>query len=412
MITIAKAVIGAGFGDEGKGLMTDFLAAENSGAVVVRTNGGAQAGHTVVTPEGIRHVFHHVGSGALAGARTHLSRFFVSHPMFFLSEVEKLRRIGANTNVTIDPRALVTTPYDIMVNQIIESRRGDVRHGSCGMGFGETIERSSKRFFKITVADLGKDLRVILIRIRSQWVSRRLRKLGVEELTDEEIDLIFDDGILESFVTDCARFVELVRIRDDADIGREGTVIFEGAQGLMLDQDYGAFPHVTRSNTGMPNIAAVCAEAGISSVDVHYMTRAYSTRHGAGPLRNETKSLKGVEVVDETNTPNDWQGELRLAPLDVDGIVHAINYDLWRVKHRIEVRPGIFITCTDQIHGDTLPIEVSGRIFPENKISFLSEYTRDWHPHGLYGVSDGPTRENVKMSMLRQRELRRDKELA
>src|SRR4051812_30640034 len=85
-----SAVIGANYGDEGKGLVTDYLAEEGEGAVVVRFNGGAQAGHTVVTPEGKRHVFHHFGSGTFRKARTHLSRFFISNPALFRPEFEAL----------------------------------------------------------------------------------------------------------------------------------------------------------------------------------------------------------------------------------------------------------------------------------------------------------------------------------
>src|SRR5262245_5537631 len=96
----AHAVIGAGYGDEGKGVLVDALASTRSGpTVVVRSNGGAQAGHTVTLPDGRRHVFHHFGAGALAGAATHLSRFFVHHPMLFASEREALIALGARVDV-------------------------------------------------------------------------------------------------------------------------------------------------------------------------------------------------------------------------------------------------------------------------------------------------------------------------
>src|SRR3954469_646850 len=102
----ARVVIGANFGDEGKGLLTDYYAAlaGEEGypvrAYVIRFNGGAQAGHTVVTPgEGKRHIFSHFGSGALAGATTFLSRFFVVNPIFFRNECKALNLGG----VSVDP---------------------------------------------------------------------------------------------------------------------------------------------------------------------------------------------------------------------------------------------------------------------------------------------------------------------
>ena len=119
-----------------------YAAAVGCDGIVVRFNGGAQAGHTVVTPEGRRHVFSHIGSGTFAGAATFLSRFFVSHPLLFLKEWEVLAAQGVRPVVYVDPDSPVTTPYDMMINQIIEQEQGAARHGSCGLGFGETLERN------------------------------------------------------------------------------------------------------------------------------------------------------------------------------------------------------------------------------------------------------------------------------
>src|SRR5262249_8795597 len=113
---MAKVVIGAGYGDEGKGLMTDALAASfGPAATVVRFNGGAQAGHTVTLASGRRHVFHHIGSGTLAGVRTFLSRFFVANPILFGPEIAALKSAGVTPRIMIDPDAPITTPYDMMI---------------------------------------------------------------------------------------------------------------------------------------------------------------------------------------------------------------------------------------------------------------------------------------------------------
>jgi adenylosuccinate synthase len=103
--------------------------------IVVRFNGGAQAGHTVVAPDGRRHVFSHVGSGALAGAASHpvaLVSFRQSHPVPE-RELAVLAAQGRDAGtVAVDPASPVTTPYDMLINQIVERARGDGRHGSCG----------------------------------------------------------------------------------------------------------------------------------------------------------------------------------------------------------------------------------------------------------------------------------------
>lgn len=346
-----SAVIGAGYGDEGKGLLTDSLAWRTAAPVVVRTNGGAQAGHTVTTPDGRRHVFSHIGSGAMAGAATHLSQFFVAHPMFFLRERDEVAALGGNVGVTIDPRASVTTPFDILVNQIVEESRGATRHGSCGMGFGETIERNLRPEVSITVADLaGSRLGLVskLERTRRSWVGERLSVLGVTVIPERFRTVLEDDDVVRRFIDDCDQFLSAVGIADDRNIP-DGAV-FEGAQGLLLDQDYGAFPNVTRSNTGLANMVSIAKEADMVTIDAHFVTRAYVTRHGAGPLAHEGHDMSYAKIVDATNIHNDWQGSIRSAPLDLDILSNAIRHDI-ALADGVSIQPRLTVACLDQLDG-------------------------------------------------------------
>lgn len=352
---VSYAVIGANFGDEGKGLATDALAADlmrrGQDPLVVRSNGGAQAGHTVET-RGRRHVFHHVGSGTLAGARTHLSRFFVAHPMLLLRELEELGPLlPAPPKVTIDPGAQVTTPWDVFLNQAAEAARGAGRHGSCGVGFGETLRRAQGGF-GVTVADLSRpDLRDRLSWVRDGWALRRLEELGVTDHPDVtgNLGLLWSDAVLDRFLEDVAIFLGAVRTRPDAEIGSE-TLLFEGAQGLMLDMDLGVMPHLTPSNTGLRNMIAIAEAAGVGQIRPLYLTRAYMTRHGAGPLKHEADDLPWAEVVDPTNRRNRWQGALRLAPLDLDETARFIERDLiFADGSGVRVVPSLGVTCLDQV---------------------------------------------------------------
>ncbi|HIB66122.1 MAG TPA: adenylosuccinate synthetase, partial [Phycisphaerales bacterium] len=142
----AIIVVDLGFGDSGKGTITDALVRQTDAAWVVRFNGGAQAGHAVVTEDGREHIFSQFGAGTFVpGVRTYLSRFMVLHPGGLLREAEVLEGKGvenALSRVVIDPRARVITPFHQAANRLREILRGDERHGSCGLGVGETMHHS------------------------------------------------------------------------------------------------------------------------------------------------------------------------------------------------------------------------------------------------------------------------------
>jgi adenylosuccinate synthase len=367
----ATVIIGANFGDEGKGLAVDAVVARNRDAVVIRFNGGAQAGHTVVE-DGRRHVFSHFGAGAFLGAATFLSRFFVVQPSIFAREAAELGEIGVKPSVYVDPDAQVTTPFDVFINQWVEEKRGGARHGSVGIGFGETIERAEAGY-PLAMRDLGdsKYISEVLNRICDVWLPIRLARLGVP-LTAEHRDTAADPAVIGRYL----RQIDILRhgvtpAPIDAVLAR-GNIIFEGAQGLLLDMDRGLkFPYVTRSNTGLKNVLALVADAGIVHLDVIYMTRAYLTRHGAGPLPNETPKLAFADVVDETNMPNPWQGTLRFAPLDLDILRTTIADDLGDAAATgIEVAAGVGVTCLDQLRSGTEVIESGVRTtLPRSQIA-------------------------------------------
>lgn len=357
----AFGVIGANYGDEAKGSNVDRIVHGLGGkvVVVVRSNGGAQAGHTVVTPDGRRHVFHHIGSGAYAGAATHLSRFFVHHPMSFMAERDELAAEGACVKVTADPHGYVTTPWDMMVNQVLEVSRGRDRHGSCGYGLGETMGRNEETMYGLNFGDLSwSGLRRKLESIRDIWLRDRLLVLGVTP--DEEMTrVIASPAVMEHFLADCAEFVGAVRPMDDAELGKARHVVFEGAQGLLLDQRGKDFPHVTRSNTGIQNMAAIAREAGIGRIEATYATRAYLTRHGAGPMPDERDISQWFDVVDATNVPNAWQSAIRYGLLNVDLLAASIRNDVVKAPG-MDVVVSLAVSCLDQIVTGRVPCVVSG----------------------------------------------------
>ena len=308
----AKAVIGASFGDEGKGLTVDYLCARGDGGVVVRFSGGANAGHTVVTPEGERHVFRTIGAGAFHGVPTFLSSFVSVNPIALLLEGQQLERLGVRPEIYASPECLVTTFADIIINRRLEDARNAGRHGSTGMGISETIERSNVPELRITLADVfnGASLEAKVAEICDKYARFRTGKPIVEPT--------MADGFLRA----CQRLPDVVF---PAGIGQCKDPIFEGSQGLLLDQDNQEFfPHVTRSHTGMKNVRVLCSQAGISEIEPYYITRTYLTRHGAGPLPGEDP---GLSFEDDTNAENGYQGRMRFAPLDLRALGERIIRD-------------------------------------------------------------------------------------
>lgn len=343
----AHAVIGANYGDEGKGLMTDYLVRQHAADVVVRFNGGAQAGHTVVTPSGVRHVFSHFSSGSFAEAATYLSRFFVCNPALFNQEATRLDLLLPK--VMVDPFALVTTPWDMLINQEVENQRTN-RHGSCGVGFNETIERS--RRMPLCYADISgtsrAGLRAMLKAIATDHVLPRCFDL---KLTKEARDRCMDGGMMDRFLDDCDFMASWCTPALPQSVVAK-SIVFEGAQGLMLDQNNEAdFPHLTRSNTGCQNIADMAHQFGVDELSLVYVTRTYLTRHGAGPLPNEWAPEEVPEgIKDETNIPHPFQGTLRFAKLDSLAMSRRIEADAARTDGRVKVKTvQVASTCHDQL---------------------------------------------------------------
>jgi len=397
------AVIGANFGDEAKGLVTDALAARmGPDALVVRFNGGAQAGHTVTTPEGRRHVFGHFGSGSFVGCDTFLSRFFVCNPMTFLKERAALARLGLDPVVFVDPLAPVTTPYDMILNQWVEDRRALRRHGSCGLGFGETVERHARAAYSLAWGYLqdAAFLRGRLLAIREEWVPARMESLGLDKDMREASDwmhLLVSNAIMEKFVEDAVAFHALTRIAHGDVMARRPRLVFEGAQGLLLDPAYGWFPHVTRSNTGLRNVLALAQEEGIDSLHVHYLTRSYLTRHGAGPLPHEQNAPPYTKIVDLTNRPNPYQGGLRFGLLDLDLLGKTIALDGEGVPATMDLTRHVFVSCMDQIDERAVFFD-NGALCRLAPTAFLARVQEKIKAESVF-ASYGPTRKTAFMPL-------------
>lgn len=342
-----KVVIGANYGDEGKGLATAYFASEAGDSLtiplIVLSNGGAQRGHTVETRNGDRHVFHHFGSHVAAQpVCTYIPAQFCVNPIVFASEGEALRHRDGRLHVCVNPDSPVTTPYDMMVNQIEELSRGDRRHGSTGMGYWATLRRQEDCpiFFRDVMSEGAMTRKLADAR---DYTLGFIEKSGMG-IPIEYIGLFKDTNLFHRYLEDAERMRELCHVADDGILRHFEDVVFENAQGLLLSSNASDL-HTTPSCTGIGNVNAIVESSGvdISDAEICYVTRSYLTRHGAGPLPGECPvEFINDDIRDETNQPNPWQGSLRFGMLDIDGLNARVNADV--AKNRLNALRSVMLT--------------------------------------------------------------------
>jgi len=363
-VKTAKTIIGAGYGDCGKGLVTDFLT-QNWADLTVRFNGGSQALHTVKLPGGPSHAFSHFGSGSLRGIPTYLSQYFVVNPATFMKEYKELEKKVKVPTIFIHEDCMVTTLVDMRINQAIENfrRYHNQHHGSVGIGINETITRHLNTEYKITAGMLVDDLPKVLKTIEdiyNDYAVGRLISLGMAEdaiLEIKEYDL---DKLLDGTINHIKFFLDHTKLvgRDHRILDYYDNVVFEGAQGLMLDEFHPNSPYVTRSRTGIYNVNEILKGYKNVRVEIYYVTRIYATRHGAGPFPTEVVGEMDLfdfpyEFEDSTNVPHPFQGVMRIGYLDVDVLRKTIYDDLNHFKgYPDAVR--LVVTCMDQVWYDVV----------------------------------------------------------
>jgi adenylosuccinate synthase len=369
-----RAIIlaGLGYGDEGKGTWTDFLARTEPVHTVVRFNGGAQAGHNVVAPDGRHHTFAQFGSGTLVrGVNTHLSRFMLLNPLRLLREESELQAIGvadALARLSIDRRALVTTPFQVAANRLRELARGDARHGSCGMGIGETmsdwLEFGDRMLTAGDLADTAtvrRKLREVRDVKRAQ-LADLLAALPETDAVQGERRILLDDDVLEGTARGFGWLGAHARLVGDGYLGDllrlAGTVVFEGAQGALLDEWRGFHPYTTWSTTTFQNALTLLDEQAYDGETRKVgLLRAYGSRHGAGPFVTEDPGCRAA-FSDPYNVRNDWQRGFRVGPFDAITARYAVEIagepDLLAISHldQLALAPEARLAVAYRYRGD------------------------------------------------------------
>jgi adenylosuccinate synthase len=314
----AIVVVGCQTGDEGKGKLVDFLAKDSS--IVVRFQGGNNAGHTVVHET--KYKLHLIPSGILHdGVKCVIANGVVIDGKKLIIEISNLEQRGINCdNISISDKAHLVLPTHKLIEVRSEKRRGDAKIGTTGKAIGPTYrDKAGRSGIRISFGAWPRDelYKAVLI---------HLQECGIEYSADDIVTEIKEVWFsLKDRIEDTSLVI-------NSALDKNKKVIFEGAQGILLDVDHGLYPYVTSSNMCA---GAACTGAGVGPTRIDSVlgvTKAYTTKVGAGPfptrLDNEEGDMlrqKGKEYGTTTGRPRDC-GWLDLVVLSyaarVNGLTH------------------------------------------------------------------------------------------
>jgi adenylosuccinate synthase len=339
-------IVGAQWGDEGKGKITDLLA--ERATTIVRFQGGNNAGHTIVR-DGEEFKFHLIPSGILHSDKyCVIGNGVVVDPRVLLSEIDGLKRAGVSVaNLRLSANAHLIMPYHVLLDQAGETKLGKNSIGTTRRGIGPAYADKALRL-GIRVQDL-LDEKILRTKIRAALEPKQqaLRELGVQRrkarkeageetkgaasdpldgLVDPRLDV---HGMVEEHINYGHRLephiADTAKLCWDA-LDNDETVIFEGAQATLLDLDHGTYPFVTSSN---PIAGAATVGAGVGPTDIKEVwgiAKAYTTRVGAGPFPTELHEEVGEQIIEQGHEYGTTTGRKRRAGwMDLVGLRYAVR---------------------------------------------------------------------------------------
>lgn len=350
-----------GPGDGGKGGVVHKISNMMHAHTIIKV-GGAQGSHGVSTSTGEHFAFSQWGCGTFEGVRTHLSPRIVISPEGLLNEADALRYEHGVPNafdlLTVDERALCATPYHGIASRLKEMARGNNPRGTIGTGIGEAY-RDLVRLPKLAIRAgnlLRPDLQELLVAIREQIQRDLAEIIQGEFLSDDqeevkrEISLLSDDDFLSYIVKRFQEVSKRTKIVDPDFLGkkilsRDGVAIVESSHGILTDHFHGFHPHTSAIRTLPCFTQAMLKEAGHEGKVVNIgVTRAYSIRHGAGPMPTNDPTMAESLLPGSHKDENRYQGEVRIGPLDLVLLRYAIE-----VCGGPTAFDGLTITWFDQI---------------------------------------------------------------
>lgn len=325
-------VLGLGFGDEGKGATVDHIASSLYSSLAVRFNGGAQCVHNVVAG-GKHHEFNQFGSNSLCEKTSTLfTHYAYFNPLVYFLEQKRLLDIGVERPFYLSHKTEITTPWHMALNRLKEVARGDGRHGSTGMGIGETATCGDN----LIAEDLFTTTGYIFCEDLQTHFSKEAKKLletipeAIKTASAFEIEKIKE--LLSFNARDYwnrlknlqTKNFKVVNDEEEKQLLQDNNLIFEGAQGVLLDQDYGFHPHTTWSKTTDENVWTLLSQHGLTFCPrVVGVLRSHHTRHGQGPFPSEIKD--GCVLSELHNKTHYYAGAFRFGYFDAILARYAIE---------------------------------------------------------------------------------------
>jgi adenylosuccinate synthase len=387
-------LLGLQWGDEGKGKIVDVLAPKYD--VVARFQGGPNAGHTLEF-DGIKHVLHQIPSGIFrASTKNIIGNGVVLDPIVFRSEIEKLAKFKLNVkaNLFISKKATLILPTHRLLDQAYENAKGDSKIGSTLKGIGPTYQDKIGR----------QGLRVGDILHQSfDDKFKKLTQIHFKILKEHEVT--FDWNALESEFLDAVNFLKGFNLIEseyvlNQELAKGSTILAEGAQGALLDIDFGSYPFVTSSSTVT---AGACTGLGIAPRhigEVFGIFKAYSTRVGSGPFPTELLDDQGDLMRKEGNEFGSTTGRPRRCGwIDIPALKYSIMINgvtqLLMMKADVLSAFPIIKVCTDYILNDGTVTDMVPYEVVKEKITPVYKELKGWDV-SLKGV----TKENLPSELL------------
>lgn len=301
------------FGDSGKGQLTNNLCLRRGKkkTLVIRFSGGPQSGHNV-NHKNLNHCFSNFGSGTLLQIPTYWSQYCLVDPIMAVAERSRLREIGIEPKVIYSPLCEIITPFDTWSQWANTENR---KQGTVGSGYKSALDRI-KAGYHLTMLD-ARNIFVLREKIKSiqdnyyRWENIQY---PTANFTIDKWVYLVNQYASEYYLEN---FLELVKSYEN--------IIFEGSQGILLDQTFGVMPWCTPSDTTSKNALSLISEISKKiPIDIYYVARPYITRHGPGPLLCDSRV---IDKVDPNNPYNEYQKSFRSCEFSTDLLMHSIEID-------------------------------------------------------------------------------------